>query len=335
MKLTTGALLLLLCPAVSTAQVNPGDRAVRLSDMLGFIPRASQNAGPQCSGGVVLDDGSMENGLRTPFASDARYVQRFTPSVYPTVVSQVCVCWKTGLDPASMGFSVTIYDDNGASGQPGTLLGSKSSTVSIPTAFGEAWVGQSCADLGIVVESGSVYLGPQWNAGTNVNFFLCTDETVTTSQATMYRSSNGGFSWTLIAQDVPETRALGVRAEFADVPKDPDPPATGMITSSQYPNFQFWVRIADTRIGTAAADCLPETVCVAGAIPTRAEVFVRIVGPKGNGYLWPNVVKFNTTKTEVWIRQISTGETRYYLLPSLAQDSETLPGLVDKTGFLP
>lgn len=328
----TNAALFLLFFSAATAWA---DSTARLSDLFGFRTGSAVKVGPQCSGGIALDDGNLENGLRSAFVSDARYVQRFTPTTYPAVLNQVCVCWKTGLDPASMGFGVVIYDDNGAGGQPGTLLGSKSSTVAIPTAFGETWVGVSCADLEIVVESGSLYLGPQWNASSNADFFICTDETVTTPQATMYRSVNGGFSWTSIAQDVPATRALGVRAEFVDVPEDPDPPATGVITSSQYPGFQFWVRIGDSRMGTAVADCLPETVCVAGAIPTRAEVFVRIVGPKSNGYLWPNVVKFNTTKTEVWIRQVSTGETRYYLLPALAQDSETLPGLVDKTGFLP
>jgi len=128
---------------------------------------------------------------------------------------------------------------------------------------------------------------------------------------------------------------IGALASVPESALPPPPPATGVITSSQYPNFRFWVRISDTRIGTPVAGCLPETVCVAGAIPTRAEVFVRIVGPKPNGYLWPNVVKFNTTKTEVWIQQISTGTTKYYLLPVLPQDSTTLPGLVDKTGFLP
>jgi hypothetical protein len=39
--------------------------------------------------------------------------------------------------------------------------------------------------------------------------------------------------------------------------------------------------------------------------------------------------------TEVWIQQISTGSTKYYLLPALAQNSGTLPGLVDRTGFRP
>ena len=89
------------------------------------------------------------------------------------------------------------------------------------------------------------------------------------------------------------------------------------------------------QLATMLADCLPETICVAGSIPTRGEVFVRIVGPKSNGFLWPNVVKFNTTKTEVWIQQISTGLIQYYLLPQLPTDSDTLPGIVDKMGFRP
>lgn len=115
----------------------------------------------------------------------------------------------------------------------------------------------------------------------------------------------------------------------------PSPPAVAPITSSELPNYRFWVRISDTRIGTEVADCPAETVCVAGAIPTRAEIFVRIVGPKPNGFLWPNIVKLNTSKTEVWIQQVTTGLTKYYMLPALAPDSETLPGLVDRTGFLP
>lgn len=117
---------------------------------------------------------------------------------------------------------------------------------------------------------------------------------------------------------------------------DPDPPAVPGLTSPSLPGFRFWVRIGDSRIGAIAdTPCPGETVCVRGALASRAEVFVRIVGPKGNGYLWPNIVKFNTTKTEVWIQQISTGTTKYYLLPSLPQDSDSLLGLVDKTGFLP
>jgi hypothetical protein len=118
-------------------------------------------------------------------------------------------------------------------------------------------------------------------------------------------------------------------------PDDPPHPNVPPLTSIQYPDFRFWVEIADARIGTHGPSCLPETVCVAGAISTRAEVFLRIVGPKPNGRLWPNIIKFNTTKTEVWIEQISTGIVKYYLLPNLGPESDTLPGIVDKNGFVP
>lgn len=130
------------------------------------------------------------------------------------------------------------------------------------------------------------------------------------------------------------------QVDFADAlvrPSDPpNPPAVLGLTTPSLPDFRFWVRIDDQRIGSPAdTPCPNETVCVSGAIGVRAEVFVRIVGPRGNGYLWPNIIKFNTTKTEVWIEQVSTGVTKYYLLPALDRNTDLLPGLVDKVGFRP
>lgn len=117
---------------------------------------------------------------------------------------------------------------------------------------------------------------------------------------------------------------------------DPPPPNTPALTSASLPGFAFWARISGSRIGTPAdTPCPSETVCVSGAIPTRAEVFVRIVGPKANGRLWPNIVKFNTTRTEIWIKQLSSGKVKYYDLPALSAGSDTLPGLIDKDGFVP
>jgi hypothetical protein len=122
MKRTVGLPILLFFAAVGAWAVDP---TARLSELPGFSPGISQRVGPQCTGGTILDDGSMENGLRSPFVSDVRFVQRFTPAAYPTVLSQVCVCWKSGLLPAAMPFALAVYDDNGAGGQPGTLLGAR------------------------------------------------------------------------------------------------------------------------------------------------------------------------------------------------------------------
>ena len=70
-------------------------------------------------------------------------------------------------------------------------------------------------------------------------------------------------------------------------------------------------------------------------MPSRTEILVRVVGPKPNGFLWPTLVKLNTTQTEVWVQQIDTGETKYYLLPGAGPASSDLPGFFDRSGFLP
>jgi hypothetical protein len=114
----------------------------------------------------------------------------------------------------------------------------------------------------------------------------------------------------------------------------PPLPAGPFLTTPEIPGFRFKVRIGDNA-GARQDDCLAETLCVSGAIPTRTEILVRVVGPKPNGYLWPTIVKLNTTQTEVWVQKIDTGEVKYYLLPGAGPTSSDLPGLFDRTGFLP
>jgi hypothetical protein len=112
----------------------------------------------------------------------------------------------------------------------------------------------------------------------------------------------------------------------------------GYLTTTAIPNFQFKVRIFNTTTPTAGSketDCIPETLCVSGAIAGRSEVFVRVVGPRPNGYLWPTIVRFTPSRVEVDVMQISTGITKTYVLPAVPSDSDELSGLQDRTGFLP
>lgn len=119
----------------------------------------------------------------------------------------------------------------------------------------------------------------------------------------------------------------------------PPHPPTPAITSSRARGFRFWVRITGRqgppRAGVQEPHCLPETVCVSGAVPGRSEVFLRIVGPKPNGRLWPTLVKFSTSTVEVWVEQTATGETKYYRLPGASPGVDELPGLFDREGFAP
>lgn len=116
---------------------------------------------------------------------------------------------------------------------------------------------------------------------------------------------------------------------------EPAPPAGPWLTTSQLPGYRFKVRINGAAAGTQVADCVPETLCVAGALPTRTELFLRVIGPRPNGFLWTQAVRFSVSRLEIWVERPATSEIRYYDLPAVSADSDTLPGMVDRTAFTP
>jgi ELWxxDGT repeat protein len=130
------------------------------------------------------------------------------------------------------------------------------------------------------------------------------------------------------------TEAGGLRAEAALVA----PPAPGWITTPAVPGFRFRVVITD---GTGKArpgrgvPCLGGTLCVAGAVRDRAEVFLRFVGPRPNGRLRPAIARLTPGRVDVWVEQTATGVVRHYVLPAVAAGSENLDGILDRTGFAP
>lgn len=124
-------------------------------------------------------------------------------------------------------------------------------------------------------------------------------------------------------------------AEVTPVPPVPDAPP---LTSDEIPGFRAWVVITgggESVLGGKEAACLPETLCVSGRVPGRSEVFVRVVGPKPNGRLWPTLVKLTTSTVEVWLEQVATGEVEYYRLEGARPGFDELPGLFDREGFVP
>jgi hypothetical protein len=119
----------------------------------------------------------------------------------------------------------------------------------------------------------------------------------------------------------------------------PPPPSGPWSTSPILPGYRFKTRIgegASARPGKAEP-CIPETVCLSGALPGRAELFLRLVGPRPNGHLWPHLVKFTSSRVQVWIEHPPSGTTRYYDLPAVVpgESRVELAGLAHKTGFLP
>lgn len=127
-----------------------------------------------------------------------------------------------------------------------------------------------------------------------------------------------------------------VNGTLSFIPALPD---GSYLATSRLPGFRFKVRITGGGPPLAAvqeSDCVPETACLSGAVPGRSEVFIRVVGPRPNGYLWPNFTKFTQSQVEIWIEQIATGGLEYYKLDAAAGPTDdSLTGLFDRLGWLP
>lgn len=119
------------------------------------------------------------------------------------------------------------------------------------------------------------------------------------------------------------------------------PQATdGYFTDPEFPGFRFRVRIVDqgsgqTFQGRRETSCINDTVCVSGQVAGRTETFIRIIGPRPNGFLWPTIVRFTPSRVEVDIQQTSTGVTKTYILPAVGPNDDNLSGVQDREGFLP
>ena len=325
-----------------------GDEAKTLNDELALrgLQAAPSPVGPGCTGGSILDDGSFENGYVFT-VPDSRFVQRFTAPVSPAALQAVCVCWSRLGSDSTISFQIQVYDDDGTGGSPGTLLASATALASgVPSGGAAAFYGYDLSPF-VAPISGNVYVGVRWNDDVEGDFFLCADESFGTPRRTMYGSIDGGDFWVSLGGSSPifsDARALGIRAEFGEAaepppPPDPDPPAGPWLSSPSLPGFQAKVRItagANTIAGAKVDDCIVDTLCVSGAVAGRPEVFIRVVGPRPNGFLWPTLVKFSTSTIEIWIQQLASGEIQYYRLAGASgPDDETLPGLFDRQGFQP
>ncbi len=112
----------------------------------------------------------------------------------------------------------------------------------------------------------------------------------------------------------------------------------GFLTTPAFPDFRFRLKIYQGDqfiLGRKEDACLPETLCVSGALAGRSEAFVRVIGPRPNGFLWPTIVRFTPARVVVEVQQISSGTTNVYDLPAVPADSGSLSGLQDRQGFLP
>jgi len=116
-------------------------------------------------------------------------------------------------------------------------------------------------------------------------------------------------------------------------------PPGDVLTTPEIPGFEFEVTITPAGgspvQGDSEADCIVETLCVSGALAGRPEVFVKIIGPRPNGFLWVQISRFTPSRVDVTVRQLSTGQENQYTLEEVGAASDDVSGLQDRTAFTP
>lgn len=118
----------------------------------------------------------------------------------------------------------------------------------------------------------------------------------------------------------------------------PAPTFGPFLLDPQYPDFAYRAVIqppTGSDIQASPELCLPDTICLSGAVPGRSELYLRILGPRPNGFLWPTIVRFTPSKVLVEIVQQSTLDVQQYILDAVAPGDEDLSGRQDRAGFQP
>ena len=152
-------------------------------------------------------------------------------------------------------------------------------------------------------------------------------------------------TWHALVERAPGTPATASAGEFQLVatrfdqgePGPPPAPDGAWLRSPDLPGFEAKARITPTGGAPVAAslesECIPESLCLSGALAGRPELFVKVIGPRPNGYLWTQISRFTPSRVEVWLRRTATGTTKYYALDPIGAASDDVSGLQDRTAF--
>lgn len=172
---------------------------------------------------VIHDDGTLENGGsgNPDVVSEVIFVDKFTPTGYPATIESVCSAFL-GLAGAasSMSYDIVVYDDDGASGAPGTLIGEINGLTAedIPVFVSGAapvWQTADTSSQNWEVTDGSVYIGVRF-APQTPNIFIGMDQTTSTPVGQGYWWNDNAGAWATILTGWPNYRSLVIRPVLAN-----------------------------------------------------------------------------------------------------------------------
>lgn len=265
--------------------------------------RVVGKATPSCSGGLIYDDNSFENGYQPALtASDGGFVMRFDPPANSVDLEQVCLCFtQLGNTDTTLLHDIVVYDDNGGGGAPGTeLFRVGAITGGIPEFGSVAVFSYDLTGFNVPLNGGSFYLGVQgWDRSIEGSIFLCADENGPGGQPAY--STNTGTGWAQIgtATNGPNYRALGVRTDVIQGGGGGCVPGPTTLCIDNQPGdarfkvtVQYATALGGGQAGTATAQPLTGLGITKGGImaflnPANPEILVKVLnGCNSSGFFW-------------------------------------------------
>jgi hypothetical protein len=300
--------------------------------LLALLPVGSTFAQDTCAGGIIVDDGTFENGLSAASsAPSAEYVMRVTPPAGLQRLDRVCVCWtRLGTDPQNpdLNFDLNVYAST-ADNKPGLLIDTlpAQTATAVPANPAVAFSGYDLSGLAIDV-TGPIFVGPKWDPGSEPNFFLCLDQ-------------NGGggepaFFSTIDVQP-PETqagvsesyRALGIRAQFTqlEAPGPCMPDAKTLCIDDQPGDGRFQVQVAFETTQAGGVSGFGKPTSLAGLGVSRGglltffnddnpEMLIKVLNAcPVNGHYWVFYSAGTNVGLDTTVLDTVTGRSVRYLNP--------------------
>jgi len=299
----------------------------------------AKSLSPQCNAGVVYDDGAFNvaYSIGDGDPGDATMVMKFDLPGGTTQLDQACFCFSranSGIS-SSMSFDVVVYNDNGAGGQPGSLLGTASATATSLPIFGASqFYSVDLTSAGIVLPDTSVYVGARWpGGGPGGGILMCGDTSSGTTQRSNYGSGNLGVTWTSMSTLFPGNppRAMGIRVDPRATAGTCTPTATAMCLNNNRFRVEATFQAAGQPVGNAQAVKLTdETGYLWFFSAVNVEAVIKVINACSyNNRFWVYAGGLTDVKVDITVTDTATGVPKVYHNPLGApfqpiQDSSAL-----------
>jgi hypothetical protein len=309
-----------LAAALSAGGATAAERAVRRLDRpLVLLPKAS----PDCTAGLVYDDGGFEAPYRVAGASPLDLVMGFDLPPTAAQLSQICLCWTRTGGADSVDFDLLVFDD-GAGGQPGDLLAGLGGlqAVGVPFFPQVAFYSFNLSALGIPLPPGRIFVGPSWDTEAQPDVAQCGDEDGPSFRPLFY-STDQGATWEDFGGLAPDLRALGIRTEATQgTPFTCQPDATTLcLNGGRFQVRLTWRRPPNQGGGLEDAHTAAAGTDDSGLFyfqnPDNWEMLIKVLRACGlNQRYWVFFAATTDVEYTVTVADSATGASKQYTNPA-------------------